>query len=118
MERMIEDLFINIWGEATRANGIYFGDFNYDHDEGKVCYMIASMVKGIYNFQIYVECSFWKYVKFLYQTHQLFSKNKVQRIKKKDKDIRNTENWLLDIGKAYHKPLEFWIKIWEYLNEK
>lgn len=117
MERMIEDLFINLWGEARRAGGIYFGNFDYDYEESKVCYMLASMVKGIYNFQIYVECSFWKYVKFLYKTHQLKSKNKAQRTKN-NKNIRDVMDWLLDISDAYNKPIEYWIKIWEYLNEK
>lgn len=118
MNRMIEDLFINIYGEATREDGIFFGNFNYDFYEGKVCYMIASMVKSVYGYQIYIECSFWKYLKFLYQTHQLKSKNKVQRIKKKDRVIRNTKKWVLDISNAYNKPIEYWIKIWEFLNEK
>ena len=118
MNRMIEDLFINIWGEASRANGIYLGEFNYDFDENKVCYMVASMIKGIYGFQIYVECNLWKYLKFLYKTRQLFSKNRTKRIKIKQKDIRNTFDWLFDINRAYNKPDTIWIKIWEFLNEK
>lgn len=118
MDRVIEILLINMYGEAGREGAVYIGKFNYDEEESKICYMIASIIRSMYNRPIYVECAGHKFLKFLCQTRQLFKKGRARRISKTDKSIRSANDWINDILKANNLSDEYIFKIWEYLNEK
>ena len=116
--RLLETLAINLWGEANREDGIYLQEFDYKYEEDKLCYQMAVSMASISDKKIYVECNIFKYIKFLYETHQLFKKNKiVKRFKNIDKG-RTVDDWLFDVSDAYGKDSTIWLKIWEYLNEK
>lgn len=118
MDKVIEVLLINMYGEATRNNGVYIGEFDYDEYESKICYMMATIIRNLYSQPIYVECARCKFLKFLYETKQLFKKGRVRRISKKSKQIRTANRWVRDILEANNLPYEYVCKIWEYMNEK
>ena len=116
--KLLETLVINLWGEANREDGFYLQKFNYNYEEDKLCYKMAASMASINDKKIYVECNIFKYIKFLYKTHQLFKKNKiVKRVNNTNKG-RTANTWLFDVSRAYNEPDTIWLQIWEYLNEE
>lgn len=114
--KLIEVLFINMYGDAQRSGAIEIGVFNPDNIPSKITMDIALKVSGIYNTKIGVKClSFFKYLKTKIIYKDLFRKNPtIYRVKG---NCRPVYEWLGDIANARHLDYSIWEDVWEYMNE-
>lgn len=112
---LLNVLFINMYGEATRDGGIYIREFD-DGVAGKITYTVAECVAGLYGVYIYLDCSFWNYVKFLIKNKLLFKKRRVRRMKGYKKGHPQIE-WLYDITIARNENNDIWFDVYDFIKD-
>lgn len=111
---LLNVLFINMYGEATRDGGIYIKEFD-DGVAGKITYKVAECVAGLYGIYVYLDCSFWEYVKFLIKNKLLFKKRYVRRMKGYKKGHTQKE-WLYDITTARGEDEMVWFDVYDFIR--
>ena len=114
-DHLLGILLINMYGENEREGGIYIKNFNYDSEFDQVCMHIASSLKGLYkdDIKIYIECGFFNYIKFLYNSGM---KKMVIRKRHLDKG-RTALSWCSHISNANNKNITIWSDIRDYIDE-